>query len=322
MGALWQHILSLGQTLYTAIGGPQLARAVLWVAVGWMLARMLARSLQGLLSDRVTDPQVLLTRRVTFWGVWLLFIAAALKQLGFDLGVLLGAAGVLTVAVGFAAQTSASNIISGLFLLAERPFAIGDVIQVGQTSGEVLAVELMSVTLRTFDNRFVRLPNELLMRSEIVNETRFDIRRIDLLLRIDLNADLDAVRALLLDVVAKEHRCLVEPQARVFFVDVLDTAIVVKLATWASRAQFYAVKTDLSLAVARALRETGIGFAVPTRRWVGAPDGQGPAAGPGTTGPATDTAAGVGAADALAPGAPPVNVAGAPAPGADAGAQR
>src|SRR5690554_2408270 len=88
-------------------------------------------------------------RRVFFYLVFLLFAVAALREAGFSLDVVLGAAGILTVAIGFASQTSASNIISGLFVVMEKPFEIGDTIEVDATIGEVVAIDLLSVKLRT-----------------------------------------------------------------------------------------------------------------------------------------------------------------------------
>src|SRR5690606_6278295 len=120
-----------------------------------------------------------------------------LDTLGVDVGVLLGAAGILTVAIGFASQTSASNLISGLFLLGARPFSVGDLIEVGTRTGVVLSVDLLSVKLRTFENLFVRVPNETLIKSDIVNLSRNPIRRIEVKLRLAYDEDFERVAALL-----------------------------------------------------------------------------------------------------------------------------
>jgi small-conductance mechanosensitive channel len=96
------------------------------------------------------------------------------------LGILLGTAGILTVALAFASQTSMSNVISGLFLIADNPFQVGDILQVGTTVGVVLEIGLLSVNLRKFDNTFVRPPNELLIKQEFWNLTKYPIRRLDL----------------------------------------------------------------------------------------------------------------------------------------------
>ena len=77
----------------------------------------------------------MLFQRGAYYVILGLFVIAALHQLGFNLNVLLGAAGILTVALGFASQTSMSNLISGLFLIGEKPFQIGDIIKVDQTVG-------------------------------------------------------------------------------------------------------------------------------------------------------------------------------------------
>jgi len=134
--------------------------------------------------------------------------------MGFQLSVLLGAAGILSVAIGFASQTSASNLISGLFLIGEGPFAIGDFIRVGTTEGEVLSIDLLSVKLRTPDNLFVRIPNEQLIKSEVVNLTRFAIRRLNLAVGVAYKEDIPRVRHILMQVATDNPLCLNEPAPR------------------------------------------------------------------------------------------------------------
>ena len=79
----------------------------------------------------------------------------------------------------FASQTSVSNIISGIFLISEQPFQVGDLIKVGETKGVVLSIDLLSIKLRTFDNQLVRIPNENLIKNELSNITRFPIRIVE-----------------------------------------------------------------------------------------------------------------------------------------------
>lgn len=152
-------------------------RAVFIAVVGLLVARVGAGLGSRLAGRCLETQQVDLLRKAVFYGVVVLTAMSVLHQLGFSLTIILGAAGVLSVAIGFASQTSASNLISGLFLIGEKPFSVGDVICVGETVGEVLSIDLLSVKLRTFDNVFVRVPNETLIKSQIVNLTRFDIRR-------------------------------------------------------------------------------------------------------------------------------------------------
>ena len=122
---------------------------------------------------------------------------SALRELGFDLSVVLGAAGILSVAIGFASQTSTSNLISGLFLMLERPFSIGDVIKVDSTTGEVISIDLLSVKIRTFDNLFVRSPNESMIKTQVTTLTKFPIRRADLQVGIAFKEDIERVKEIL-----------------------------------------------------------------------------------------------------------------------------
>ena len=167
--------------------------ALIYFIVGLILAKMASRAVRQWSKNRFDTHQQLLMARVASYLILLVFIVMGLNAIGFNLGVLIGAAGVLSVAIGFASQTSASNIISGLFLVAERPFSVGDLIKVGETTGEVLSIDLLSVKLRTFDNLFVRIPNETLIKSEVTTLTRFPIRRIDLSIAVALKEDIKAV---------------------------------------------------------------------------------------------------------------------------------
>jgi len=96
-----------------------------WLAAGFLLVlgiflgTMLARSVGRLVESRTSRHHQVLIRRLVFYVIFVLFAIAALREAGFSLEVVLGAAGILTVAIGFASQTSASNIISGLFLVME-----------------------------------------------------------------------------------------------------------------------------------------------------------------------------------------------------------
>lgn len=224
--------------------GDVIAGTVL-ILVGWMLARFFSRVFERSMHHRLTTHQRLVWRRFIYYGIWSLFLVAALREMGFHLSVLLGAAGALSVAVGFASQTSASNLISGLFLIAEGPFAIGDYIRVGQTEGEVLSIDLLSVKLRTPDNLYVRIPNEQLIKAEVTTLTKFAIRRINLPLGIAYKEDLPRVRGILLSVAENNPLCLDEPPAQVIMQNFGDSALNLMFYVWTRRENFLAVRDQL-----------------------------------------------------------------------------
>ena len=169
-------------------------RAVVLMGTGIIVAKIASTTTRRLSAKRLSAHHAQLTRRVIFYTILALFAVMALHQLGFDLSVLLGAAGIFSVAIGFASQTAASNLISGLFLIGEKPFAVKDVVKIGNTTGEVLSIDLLSIKLRTFDNLFVRIPNETVMKAEVTTLTRFPIRRLDLSIGVAYKEDIARVR--------------------------------------------------------------------------------------------------------------------------------
>ena len=247
--------------------GPQAAnllRAVVKIGVGLVLGRLAGNGVARLFGRE--DPQrIMILRRVTFYGIAGLFTASALTELGFDLGLLLGAAGILTVAIGFASQTSASNVISGLFLLGERPFAVGDVIRVNGTTGEVLSVDLLSVKLRTFDNLFVRIPNETMIKSEVTNLRRFPIRRVDLMVGVAYKEDLRTVRDVLMEVADRNPVCLEEPAPIIIFQGYGDSSINHQFSVWAATENFLELRNSIPVDIKEAFDEHGIEIPFPHR---------------------------------------------------------
>ena len=186
-----------------------------------------------------------------------------LKALGFDLGVLIGAAGIISVAIGFASQTSASNIISGLFLVSERPFSIGDMIRVGSTIGEVISIDLLSVKLRTFDNLFVRIPNETLIKSEVTTLTRFPIRRIDLAIGVAYKESIKHVRKVMERVADANPICLDEPKPTFIFKGFGDSSLDMQFSVWVKRENFSELKNAIYEEIKEAFDAEGIEIPFP-----------------------------------------------------------
>lgn len=239
-------------------------RAALLLFTGLLVAHLLAKLTVQFTKGLSPHHQVLL-KRLIYWLVLSLFLASVLKELGFSLGVLLGAAGVLTVAIGFASQTSASNLISGLFLIGEKPFQLGDVIKVGETTGEVLSIDLLSVKLRTFDNLFVRIPNESLIKSQMTNLTRFPIRRFDLQIGVAYKENIKQVRELLLAVADANPLCLDEPSPLFVFNGFGDSSLNIQFSVWTKRENFRDLRNSLQEEVKNAFDAAGIEIPFPHR---------------------------------------------------------
>ncbi len=239
--------------------------ALLYVIAGFVLARLASNLVKRLFRQRPNRELEMLIRRGVFYVILGVFVVAALSELGINTTVLVAMVGILTVAIGFASQTSISNLISGLFLIGERPFAIDDLIQVGDTIGFVLSIDLLSVKLRTRDNTFVRVPNETILNSEVKTLTKFPIRRVDLQLGVAYKEDLDKVRKVLLEVADKHPLCLTEPEPLFIFQGFADSSLAFQFSVWVRREEFLTLRTDLQLEIKEAFDQAGIEIPFPHR---------------------------------------------------------
>lgn len=264
-----------------------------------MAVALLSGHLAGRIIERAVEPLssrawAFLSRRTVFWAFAFGGVAYGLRAFGIDLGVLVGAAGVATVAVGFAAQTSMSNLISGLFLMLERSLSVGDVIELGGVTGEVISIDLLSVKLRTFDNLMVRIPNETLVKGAMTNLSRFPIRRVDFALRFSADQPLGPVEAALLSVAEDEPLVLQEPAPQVMLRGFFEGTVDVQLSCWVSRESYVAVRSRITLLVLQALQRHGLQLSAPRREFValardaGVQPSTPPSSGIGASGAAAD----------------------------------
>ncbi|MFT5988187.1 MAG: small conductance mechanosensitive channel [Pseudomonadales bacterium] len=221
--------------------------------LGLLLATFAARSVSRFMAKRASRHHTVMLKRLVFYVIVVIFAVAALREAGFSLDVVLGAAGILTVAIGFASQTSASNMISGLFLLVEKPFEIGDVIEADATVGEVVSIDMLSVKLRTPDNLYVRIPNETLIKTKVVNRFRFPIRRLDLTVGIAYAEDVERVEKLLLALAEKHPTCLKEPNPFVLVTGFGQSSVDVQFSFWVPREKLEASRSSMMIAVKKML---------------------------------------------------------------------
>ncbi len=240
-------------------------QVVVIAVLGLVFVRGLARLVTRIFAKRLTRQGLLIIEKGVLYAGYLLILITILNQLGFQLATVLGAAGIAAVAIGFSAQTSLSNLISGLFLIGEEPFQVGDLITVGEHTGLVESIDLLSVKLRPFDNRYIRIPNETLIKTPVVNVTHFPIRRIDLSIGVAYKEDLRQVMQLLLEVADRNPWCLDEPVPIIIFDGFGDSALEMKLGVWVSKTDVLALRNSLLVEIKEAFDREGIEIPFPHR---------------------------------------------------------
>ncbi len=228
-------------------------RAAIILIVGYYLATFLSRKSEKLTADYVSPQHIMIIKKSVYFIVLLLFVIASLQQLNFQLSVLLGSAGVATVAIGFAAKTSISNMICGVFLILEKSFVVGDTICVKGHQGEIMSIDFLSIKIRTTDNTMIRVPNEDIISSDVVNLTHFKHRRLTLNVAVGYGADFSKVQDILLKIAEGSTLNLKKPAATVILDNFGDSAINLKFSVWVNKADYNEAKNTLQQAIKIAL---------------------------------------------------------------------
>lgn len=265
MEGLWNNAIAWGAALVTSGALGVWIRAILLALGGILLARAARFTVRRAFVRTLTVQQRVMLERSLGYTILTLFAVSALRQLGFDLGVLVGAAGIATVALGFASQTSASNLISGLFLTLENAIAVGDVIRVEGITGEVLSVDLLSTKVRTFDNLLVRIPNETMVKTQITNLNRFPIRRVDLQVGVAYRQDLEQVQRVLFEVADANPLALEEPAPLLIAQGFGESSVDYQFSVWAKRENYLELRNGLQREIKSAFDRNDIEIPFPHR---------------------------------------------------------
>ena len=239
----------------------QLIDAGLILLIGLPLVAVISRIVYRVTAVRFSAQSGLMISRIVRWLLLVVVLATMLGKFGVNLGAALGAAGIVGIAVGFAAQTSLSNVISGFFLLAEKPFVIGELIEVDGVTGVVDNIGMISASIRTLDNRSVRIPNETLVKSKVINITRNPIRRYDL--SVGVSEDIGKVMRVLRETAEKNPLCLDEPEPLVLFVGFGASSIDFLLGVWMVKSDYLTVRNSIAHQVQLAFEREGIEIPFP-----------------------------------------------------------
>ena len=151
-----------------------------------------------------------------------------------------------------------ANIISGLFLFSEHIFKIGDTLQVDTVSGVVESVELMSIRIRTFDNRLVRVPNETLIKTNIINVSHYPKRRLDLWIALPNSSDFENARTAIRSAIESSAYALKDPAPIIVLDAITPDGTNVLSGVWFDQENLSNIKNELIPAVLSSLARAGI----------------------------------------------------------------
>ncbi|MCB9523526.1 MAG: mechanosensitive ion channel family protein [Myxococcales bacterium] len=147
--------------------------------------------------------------------------------------------------------------------MAERPFLVGDVVEVDTVLGDVISIDLLSVKLRTFDNLLVRIPNETMVKARLTNYTHHPIRRVEIPFSVAYSSDLPKVKAVLEEVAYHHPHAFDEPEPVILFQAFGASSIDGVFRVWCQRAQVLQVRSELVVRIKQAFDAAGIEIPFP-----------------------------------------------------------
>lgn len=249
-------------TLY----GLKVIAAIAIFIVGRWVAKTLANVVRKMLRSADLDQTLRRFVANMAYIVLLAFVVlAALSQLGIQTTsfiALLGAAG---LAVGLALQGSLSNFAAGLLMILFRPIRVGDYIEAAGTAGTVEEIAIFTTTLVTPDNKTVIIPNSGLTGGNIVNWTVKGTRRVDLVMGIGYDDDIDKAKQIMTDVVVNDPRVLKDPAPKIAMIELADSSVNFVVRPWVKVSDYWDVYMDTHEAVKKAFDANGIGIPFPQR---------------------------------------------------------
>ncbi len=224
------------KTLATKVVGylPDVLAALLILLLGWLLFQLVRRPLQLTLARMEVQEEirVLLVDRLLRYVALLASLVMAADQLGFNIATALAGLGVAGIALGFAAQDSVANMIAGILIFVDKPFAVGDWIETESEFGQVSEITLRSTRIRTVRNTFVVIPNKRIIDATLENYSKQGAMRIDVPLGIAYKEDLAQAREVLLKAVTDIPDLSPHQESAVVFTELGDSSVNLEIRVW------------------------------------------------------------------------------------------
>ena len=236
----------------------KLIGSLLILFVIWLVFRLIAKAIRRVPETKLPAQRAAIIVKFLRYICYVVLVLYVLGLFGINLKAIWGAAGIAGVAIGFAAQTSVSNLISGLFVLTEGSIHVGDTIIVGDVTGIVDEVKLLSVRVHTYDNQMVRIPNSTIIGSNLTNNSYHNKRRLTLKVGVDYSTDMRKALETLQKAPSLCPTVLSEPAPAVWFDGFDASSINLVVAVWFKPVDFLQTKNDLYVAMKQVLDEAGI----------------------------------------------------------------
>ena len=234
--------------------------------IGRIVIKVLQNVLQKLLHKSKMDQTIVSFLGNLFYGLLLtLLILVVLGQLGIETTSFIAVIGAAGLAVGFALKDSLSNFSSGVMLLINKPFGIGDYIEAGGVSGSVAEIKLFATKLKTPDNKVIYVPNSSIVGGNITNYSAEATRRVDMEFGIGYSDDIDKAKAIILKLLSSDDRVLKDPAPQIVVGSLGDSSVNIKVRPWTKKEDYWGFYFDMTENVKKAFDTEGVSIPFPQR---------------------------------------------------------
>ncbi|MEC4982767.1 MAG: mechanosensitive ion channel family protein [Oscillatoria sp. PMC 1068.18] len=262
--------IDVGQRIYITVRDlardtisnlPSLVGALAVILLTWLIAKI-ARRLFRVWAEQTEGNRntEILIGRLGYGGVWIIGSVIALGVLGLDFGALLGALGLTSVAIGFSLKDVLSNYISGVILLAARPFGINDQVVIDDYEGTIIQIELRATTMRTYDGRMVYIPNQEVFEASIINNTASPKRRSSVMVGIDYGENITQAQQVIFQALASVSEVESTPEPEILVKELAASTVNLEVRFWVDsrRSSFLKTTSLATKAIKEALENANI----------------------------------------------------------------
>lgn len=243
-----------------------IAGAVL--AAGWFLNKLSNRMIDKGVKKRGGDQHAAVTaKKVTAYIIYPITFVVVLGIFGLPISALGTALGLIGLGISFALKDMIANFLSGIMILINRPFKIGDQIEVAGEEGTVKDIELRATDIKTYDGRQVIVPNSQLYSGVVINNTAYDERRFNVVVGVGYEDDIGAAVELAKESLEEAEMIEEEPEPQVLVEELGGSSVNLKLRGWTrpSKANMVQAASQVTQGVKEKYDEEGIDIPYPIR---------------------------------------------------------
>ncbi len=244
--------------IYSGVTLFEILKSLLILLVIAIIGKIISLNIRRTLQDKASKDLVTTLSKIINYTALFVGVLAILPILKISVSGLLVAGGIIAIVIGFASQSIVSNLISGIFLIFERPLRLDDVVKIDGNLGMVEEIRIISTSVRTFDGVFVRIPNEKVFTGTITNYLQNVARRFEYDIGIRYQDDADRAMEIIKELIEEHPLALKNPPPQLFVQELGASAVELRVRIWAPSTDWYQVRMELLWRIKKTLEENDI----------------------------------------------------------------